>query len=133
MWASMPAEPTDDPATLDAALQEAARAGDAGRLASAYQRAAERARGADEAGFFLTHAYVWALVAGDGPAAARLARISHQLHGRRAVCRSPTANHDIQVTTHAEPWRILALVWTGAGSALLMGGAAAALGARSAR
>ena len=69
MWA----DPNDDPATLDARLQEAGRAGDAGTLAQGYGLAAERARRPTEAAFFLTQAYVWALVAGDGPAAARLA------------------------------------------------------------
>lgn len=59
-------------ATLDARLQEAARAGDTGALAQAYRHAAEIAaedRNPDAAGFFLTHAYVWALVAGDEPGA----------------------------------------------------------------
>jgi hypothetical protein len=69
----MPAEPKEDNAALEARLQAAARAGDAGTLARGYVLAAERADRPDEAGFFLTHAYVWALVAGDGPAAERLA------------------------------------------------------------
>jgi len=69
----MPADPVDDRAALDARLQEAARAGDAGSLASLYRRAAASTEQPDEAGFFLTHAYVWALVAGDAPAAASIA------------------------------------------------------------
>ena len=69
----MPAEPDSETAALDACLEAAARDGDAGTLALAYQRAAERAERPDEAGFFLTHAYVWALVAGDGLAAESLA------------------------------------------------------------
>ena len=73
MWASMPTEPEEHPALLDARLRAAARAGDAGSLARGYGLAAEHAAGPDEAGFFLTQAYVWALVAGDGPAAEKLA------------------------------------------------------------
>lgn len=69
----MSAEPMDAPATLEARLQAAARAGDAGTLAQGYRLAAERTDRPDEAGFFLTQAYVWALVAGDGPAAESLA------------------------------------------------------------
>ena len=69
----MPVEPMDDPTALDARLQAAAMAGDAGTLAQGYLRAAERTDRPDEAGFFLTQAYVWALVAGDGPAAEGLA------------------------------------------------------------
>jgi hypothetical protein len=73
MGASMPADPDLDAAALDAWLQAAARDGDASTLAAVYQRAAHRAERPDEAGFFLTHAYVWALVAGDARAAESLA------------------------------------------------------------
>jgi hypothetical protein len=72
----MPVEPPIEPASLDARLQRAARGGDARALAEGYGLAAqraERAGRADEAGFFLTHAYVWALVVGEAPLAERLA------------------------------------------------------------
>lgn len=69
----MPADPDRDAAALDARLQEAARAGDAGTLATIYRCAAQSTERPDEAGFLLTHAYVWALVAGDAPTAEALA------------------------------------------------------------
>ena len=80
----MPVEPPIEPASLDARLQRAARGGDARALAEGYGLAAqraERAGRADEAGFFLTHAYVWALVAGDRSTARSLAR-ALRLQGR---------------------------------------------------
>ncbi len=70
------AEPATDAAGLDARLRAAAQAGDAAMLAHGYRQAADRATGAgaaDAAGFFLTHAYVWALVAGDAAMAEALA------------------------------------------------------------
>ncbi len=73
---SMPAEPPVDRQALDARLQAAARAGDAPALVEGYRLAADlatRASRPDEAGFFLTHAYVWALVAGDQRSAEVLA------------------------------------------------------------
>jgi hypothetical protein len=72
----MPAEPSVDRQALDARLQAAARADDAPALVEGYRLAADlavRARHPDEAGFFLTHAYVWALVAGDDSSAEALA------------------------------------------------------------
>jgi hypothetical protein len=78
----MPIEGSIDPTALDNRLQRAASRGDARDLALAYRMAAERADHAgrtDEAGFFLTHAYVWALVAGETPLAEPLARaLRHQ-------------------------------------------------------
>lgn len=68
----------DDPRRrqrVDEALRAAARDGDAQALMNAYETAADLASAdgnADAAAFFLTHAYVWALVAGAG-AADRLA------------------------------------------------------------
>ena len=64
-------------AALDARLQVAAKAGDAVALARDYRCAADHAArdgNEDAAGFYLTHAYVWALVAGDAAGAASLAR-----------------------------------------------------------
>ncbi len=66
-----------DRAALDARLREAARAGDAPTLCRGYRCAADRAAASgrlDEAGYFLTHAYVWALVGGHGPEADELAQ-----------------------------------------------------------
>ena len=71
----MPGE-ASHPAALDSRLLAAAGRGDARDLALAYELAAHRADHAgrrDEAGFFLTHAYVWALVAGEEPLAERFA------------------------------------------------------------
>jgi hypothetical protein len=71
------AETAADLAALDARLQAAARAGDAVALARDYRCAADHAARdgkEDAAGFYLTHAYVWALVAGDAAGAASLAR-----------------------------------------------------------
>lgn len=60
------------PAELDAALRARHGSGDAAGLSRLHERAA--ALLADPAGrrFHLTHAWVHALVAGDGPAVARL-------------------------------------------------------------
>lgn len=78
----MPAEPQVETVALDTRLRRAASCGDARDLALAYRLAAERADEAgrpDEAGFFLTHAYVWALVAGETPRAEQFARaLRHQ-------------------------------------------------------
>lgn len=57
--------------TLDAEMIEAHAAGDAARLARLYTQAANAAGDCDAAGFYLTHAYVFALEAGD-PSASRL-------------------------------------------------------------
>lgn len=73
----MPVELPIDRQGLDARLRAAARVADAAAMAQGYGLAAERAERAgrtDEAGFFLTQAYVWALVAGDTPTALRLAQ-----------------------------------------------------------
>ena len=62
------AEPATDDATLDARLREAARNHDAATLARCYDLAADRATTSgdqDAAGFFATHALVWAMVAGE--------------------------------------------------------------------
>ena len=63
-----------DRAALDAALIAAHEEGDKTRLVALYREAAERAEAAGETDaccFFLTQAYVFALVSGD-PDAARL-------------------------------------------------------------
>lgn len=63
-----------DRATLDAALIAAHEQGDKARLVALYREAADRAEAAGETDaccFFLTHAYVFALVTGD-PQAPRL-------------------------------------------------------------
>ena len=65
---------------------------------------------------------------GSRPANSAPARISHPLDGERADCRSLIENRCVRLCRCAEPWRILALVWTGLGWASLMG-VAAALGA----
>lgn len=73
----MSAEPPVDREALDARLHAAAANGDAASLTKGYRQAAamaEAAGAADAAAFFRTHAYVWALVAGDGQAAEALAQ-----------------------------------------------------------
>ena len=67
-----------DRATLDAALIDAHEAADLGRLIALYTIAAEGSEAAgeiDAACFYLTHAYVFALQAGDARAAALHARL----------------------------------------------------------
>jgi len=74
----MPADDRSDRQQLDRALQAAVRAGDAGTLARGYVAAANLALADGQepaAAFFLTHAYVWALVAGDEAAAPIAARL----------------------------------------------------------
>ncbi len=58
---------------LDLALLAAHEAGDTALLVKLYQQAAKQAREPDAASFYLTHAYVFALEAGD-PAADALRR-----------------------------------------------------------
>jgi hypothetical protein len=74
-------EATIDPAGLDKELRQAARDGDTLALARGYATAAGMADAQgdpDAAGFYRTHAYVWALVAGDDGAAKRLAQALRQ-------------------------------------------------------
>lgn len=59
---------------LEAALLAAHEAGDQAALVTLYARAADSA-GSDAAAFFLTHAYVYALEAGDARAGALRARL----------------------------------------------------------
>lgn len=61
--------------TLDAEMIEAHAAGDAVRLAWLYTQAANAATDCDVAGFYLTHAYVFALEAGDPSASGLRARL----------------------------------------------------------
>ena len=71
------AERVADLAALDARLLEAARSGDAAALADGYRLAAQHVAAGgnpDAAGFFLTQAYVWALVAGEAATALGLAQ-----------------------------------------------------------
>ncbi len=75
----MTADGRSDRQKLDRALQAAERTGDASTLARGYETAANLtlADGQEPAaGFFLTHAYVWALVAGDEAAASIAARLN---------------------------------------------------------
>jgi hypothetical protein len=68
---------------LDAELLAAHDAGDLGRLVAGYARAADNAEGAGDvnrAAFFLTHAWVFALEAGDPRANDLRARLV--AHGR---------------------------------------------------
>lgn len=77
MPADRPVERPADPEALDQALEVAASQGDAAALAEGYELAAAlaAAEGADPAAhFFRTHAYVWALVAGDARMAEDLAQ-----------------------------------------------------------
>ncbi|MFP4570141.1 hypothetical protein [Rhodosalinus sp.] len=67
---------------LDAALRAAHAAGDRAALIRLYAQAAERAPDPDAAGFYLTHAYVFALEAGAPEAAALHARLKAE--GREA-------------------------------------------------
>lgn len=60
---------------LDAALLAAHAAGDKRALVGLYARAAEGAGSADAAGFYLTHAYVFALDCGHADARALHARL----------------------------------------------------------
>jgi len=62
-------------ASLEARLLAAHAAGDAGGLVGLYAEAADGAAGPDAAAFFLTHAYVHALEAGDARAAGLHARL----------------------------------------------------------
>jgi hypothetical protein len=64
--------------TLEADLLSAHAASDGRRLAALYRAAADGANDIDAACFYLTHAYVYALEAGDDPA------ISH-IHARLAA------------------------------------------------
>ncbi|MEM7742590.1 MAG: hypothetical protein AAF409_02670 [Pseudomonadota bacterium] len=79
----MPPSSADDRGALDRALLEAHAAGDRSALVRLYAEAGDGAEAdgdLDAACFFWTHAYVFALQAGD-PAAARLhARL--KAHGR---------------------------------------------------
>jgi hypothetical protein len=83
----------DDPRQrqrVDEALRAAARDRDAHTLMKAYETAADLASAdgnADAAAFFLTHAYVWALVAGSGAADRLAARL--QALGRPDVDEVP--------------------------------------------
>jgi hypothetical protein len=67
---------------LDAALLAAHAAGDRAALIRLYAEAAESAADPDAAGFYLTHAYVFALEAGAPEAAALHARLKGE--GREA-------------------------------------------------
>ena len=67
---------------LHAALMAAHEAGDGAGLARLYERAAETAGDVDAACFFLTHAYVHALEAGDPRARHLHGRL--KAHGREA-------------------------------------------------
>lgn len=60
---------------LDAALLAAHAAGDRRALVELYTKAADTAASAEAAGFYLTHAYVFALEAGLPEAAALRARL----------------------------------------------------------
>ncbi|MEM9576712.1 MAG: hypothetical protein AAF999_06830 [Pseudomonadota bacterium] len=60
---------------LDAALLAAHEAQDAGLLIRLYQQAAAQTSDPDAAGFYLTHAYVFALEAGDARADALRQRL----------------------------------------------------------
>lgn len=60
---------------LDARLLAAHRMGDTAALIGLYAEAAETAPDANAAGFYLTHAYVFALEAGDHRAAALHAKL----------------------------------------------------------
>ncbi|MGC9370341.1 MAG: hypothetical protein ACP5DX_12440 [Paracoccaceae bacterium] len=62
-------------AALDAALLAAHAAGDRAALVAHYTRAAEIAGDAAAEGFFLTHAYIYALEAGHAEAPALHARL----------------------------------------------------------
>lgn len=78
-WPALtPAEDRQHRQRLDQALRAASRAVDAGALVRGYETAANLAL-ADEqepaVGFFLTQAYVWALVAGDEAADSIAARL----------------------------------------------------------
>ncbi|MCB1343038.1 MAG: hypothetical protein KDK24_18610 [Pseudooceanicola sp.] len=61
--------------TLDDRLLTAHAAGDRAALVALYTEAAETAADANAAGFFLTHAYVWALELGHPDAAALRSRL----------------------------------------------------------
>ena len=65
-----------DRAVLDADLLAAHAAGDRDRLVSLYAQAADVAGSADAAGFYLTHAFVFALEAGDARAEGLRARLA---------------------------------------------------------
>jgi hypothetical protein len=67
---------------LDAALLAAHAAGDRAALIRLYAQAAEAADDGEAAGFYLTHAYVFALEAGAPEAAALHARLKAE--GREA-------------------------------------------------
>jgi len=56
--------------TIDQALLDAHAKGDGTRLAQLYRQAAEEASDETARGFYLTHAYVFALEAGDATATA---------------------------------------------------------------
>lgn len=60
---------------LDDRLLEAHAQGDTESLVALYQEAAEAAQDADAAGFYLTHAYVYALEAGHAQAQTLHARL----------------------------------------------------------
>jgi len=62
--------------TLEARLQAAHHSGDTEALIAVYQEAAATAPDIDTACFFLTHAYVFALEAGDARAAALRAQFA---------------------------------------------------------
>ena len=62
-------------AALEAQLLAAHAAGDTAALVMLYQRAADTADDPDAAGFFLTHAYVFALELGHAQAPALHARL----------------------------------------------------------
>lgn len=62
-------------ADLDARLLDAHAAGDRRGLVALYSEAAEAANSADAAGFYLTHAYVFALDTGHPDAPALHARL----------------------------------------------------------
>lgn len=63
---------------LDARLLAAHAAGDRATLVALYAEAADQSADADAAGFFLTHAYVWALDLGDPRAETLRARLIAQ-------------------------------------------------------
>lgn len=67
---------------LDARLIAAHQAGDKAALITLYREAAASANDADAAGFYLTHAYVFALDLGDPQAASLHATLKDQ--GREA-------------------------------------------------
>ncbi|EPX78982.1 hypothetical protein [Litoreibacter arenae] len=64
--------------SLDAELLAAHAAGDVASLVTLYTRASEAATNEVAAGFYLTHAYVFALEAGD----ARAAKLAQQLRAQ---------------------------------------------------